>query len=1542
MSEYSEPKYPGAPASASLAGPSYPVENPDAREPSLPRSLPLGLSLLLLATSALSLIAILGHLTGLWQMPLLQHFWQSFHILSFYLPALLLAASRALLRPQWLHAFGLLSFGILPLATLNGIFQVLLGVPSHLNLWLDQRISSSVALWLFSALFAIELVLLLHPGFRRFLFSLTKLAFDSFRDSEHYPEEQLAELDAGSQSGLTYRSRPQPPAPPTAPSPPLRQRSGQSCPDPSDGAVTPGEPLAPHMVLGAPEMEPPLHESLEPDDALGATETEKADEADGGLPDFSGLDVYQYEQYDPQNGQDYGQNDETAASHDFEGLKQGLAESGHNDAEGSLAPEPNGEDKARQILEAVENPRFAVGESGENVENPFEFPIEPMEVMEPPETGASVESEVLTAEQAPVLPAVDLPSQPTAEEEAMKQGELRDPGFDILNTNAELPETDSLGPQSADAVNPVQLAFDQANLERPPFFADEQSPSQAVKQVDPAFRSAEQLVALNPQEQYSEYLASRKEAFRQEKILLRIQETEGELIDEDGADEILQHEQALGDWRDDYSRELALEECDADEDGQNDGTEASGQHHVGYETLDTRDETPIAFTEAAESRQVDPEQTQPAGRADYEEQSIVRLQRELQTEALPEFREAQAAEPEGHEDCCDAIRADGADETTTENETANIPDEPITGGLDHTDETEEPLLDESRAARGVQEVEIDDEERSIQGIALASHSIAETVDFSSSGHDHAISLSKWLASDPATQSPEKEWTKEPEETEKVPSGADIRGGESADPFSQVSTSDLLWDEFACLNAEFSEPGVKTLPGSAAMPHREAKDTEDEAELSQLAEQLRQDVHPHNSRHQGHGGPLSGAGEPKTETREKPQEESKRPFPESEDLLGVEQALAQTAATEHPDEAWAEQDAEVSAPLVHNSYGENTQGFDLSDFDEEVNALKERSTGTEAKAETEPQLESFLPQDSSGLDEIGEEREDPENTWELEQALHKELAGPEQMDAKNDASTEGTEGIPAYERDWQPEFGAAVNTPMASYSMAEAAEQALREKEERDTRREEERAQRMLIPLVRKSWQNYQVTMSQLVDYDPEAEQRNAEIDEDTRQAGGSLLQTLRKFNIEAEITHILKGPSITEYGILPAPGIRLNRVENLADNLAMELAARSIRIVAPIPGKKAVGIEIPNRRRSTVSFPALMDSEAMRRARHEMQLPIVLGNEINGAVQIADLRRMPHLLIAGATGSGKSVCVNVIISSLILSRTPRQLRLLMIDPKIVELKQYNDIPHLLTPVIIDAQRALQALRWVSSEMERRYALLDGIGAGNKGIESYNRYIQEKNLATMPLEFIVVIVDEFADLMSLVGKELEGMIARLAAMSRAVGIHLVLATQRPSVDVVTGLIKANFPTRIAFMVASQTDSRTILDQKGAEQLLGQGDMLFSFPGQSLVRVQGAYLSEEEAERISNYIKTLGEPAYLDEIIFEDDEAEETHSLESGSDDLFPQAVEIALQAGEISTSFLQRKLSIGYNRAARIIDEMEARGIIGPAQGSKKREVLHAL
>jgi S-DNA-T family DNA segregation ATPase FtsK/SpoIIIE len=446
------------------------------------------------------------------------------------------------------------------------------------------------------------------------------------------------------------------------------------------------------------------------------------------------------------------------------------------------------------------------------------------------------------------------------------------------------------------------------------------------------------------------------------------------------------------------------------------------------------------------------------------------------------------------------------------------------------------------------------------------------------------------------------------------------------------------------------------------------------------------------------------------------------------------------------------------------------------------------------------------------------------------------------------------------------------------------------------------------------------------------------IDEETRRWAEVLKNTLEEFKISAEVTGIQKGPVITMFEILPAPGVKLSKIVNLADNIALRLAASRVRIVAPIPGKHAVGIEVPNKRRALVSFREMLQSDAFQEA--EMEIPVILGKDITGETQIVNLTQTPHLLIAGATGSGKSVCVNSIICSILYTRSPNEVRMVLIDPKIVELKLYNDIPHLLTPVITEARRAFQALQYLLYEMERRYSLLDALGV--RDIQSYNRKIKKKRLATQHLPYIVVVVDEFADLMATSGKELESTLARLAAMSRAVGIHLVLATQRPSIDVITGLIKANIPSRIAFMVAGKFDSRIIIDSVGAEKLLGQGDMLFTSAWDPHpIRIQGAYLAEEEVEHVTDYVKTLGEPDYIDEEIFFDDEDEEW-SLEMGAagDPLMNRAVEIVTSAGKASASYLQRRLKIGYNRAARIVEEMEQRGIVGPQNGSKPREILH--
>lgn len=450
---------------------------------------------------------------------------------------------------------------------------------------------------------------------------------------------------------------------------------------------------------------------------------------------------------------------------------------------------------------------------------------------------------------------------------------------------------------------------------------------------------------------------------------------------------------------------------------------------------------------------------------------------------------------------------------------------------------------------------------------------------------------------------------------------------------------------------------------------------------------------------------------------------------------------------------------------------------------------------------------------------------------------------------------------------------------------------------------------------------------------------SSDIDEVTRLSGEILMKTLREFKIEAELTGIQKGPVVTMYEILPAPGIRVQAITNLADNIALQLAASRVRMVAPIPGKQAVGIEVPNKRRSVVSFKEML-SEVDRKSKYE--IPVVLGKDITGESQVIDLVKTPHLLIAGATGSGKSVCVNSLICSILYRRSPQDVRLMMVDPKIVELKLYNDIPHLLTPVITESKKAIKALQYCIYEMERRYDLLDNLNV--RDIKTYNKRIKEQHLAREKLPYIVLVIDEFADLMTTTGKEMESYLARLAAMARAVGIHLVLATQRPSTNVITGIIKANIPSRIAFMVTSNTDSRIILDQAGAEKLLGRGDMLFSSSWDpNLIRLQGSFLSEEEVERIVHSVKLNGEPDYLDEEIFYDDEEdfedEFSEDPEGEQDSLMEEALKIVYSRNGASASYLQRRLKIGYNRAARIVEQMEERGIVGPARGSLPREVL---
>jgi S-DNA-T family DNA segregation ATPase FtsK/SpoIIIE len=443
------------------------------------------------------------------------------------------------------------------------------------------------------------------------------------------------------------------------------------------------------------------------------------------------------------------------------------------------------------------------------------------------------------------------------------------------------------------------------------------------------------------------------------------------------------------------------------------------------------------------------------------------------------------------------------------------------------------------------------------------------------------------------------------------------------------------------------------------------------------------------------------------------------------------------------------------------------------------------------------------------------------------------------------------------------------------------------------------------------------------------------IDDETRREAQILTDTLKEFNIEAEVTGIRKGPVITLFEVLPAQGVRISKIANLSDNIALRLAAPSVRIVAPIPGRHAVGIEVPNRKRAIVSFREMISLDVMQKSAYE--IPLALGKDILGEAQVIDLVQTPHLLIGGATNSGKSVLVNSIICSILFRKSPDEVRLFLIDPKIVELKLYNGCPHLLTPVITDPKKAFQALQYCISEMERRYTLLDALGV--RDIRAFNKKAKKERVQRLP--YIVIVVDEFADLMATTGKELESTLARLAAMARAIGIHMVLATQRPSIDVITGLIKANIPSRIAFMVANKFDSRIIIDCVGAEKLLGKGDMLLSaawnpFP----VRIQGAYIDDEEIDSVTEYVKKLGPPQYIEDEVFFDDEETGDFEGEPGNDPLFARALEIVVGQGKASASYIQRRLKVGYNRAARLVEEMEMRGIVGPSQGSKPREIIH--
>jgi len=433
-----------------------------------------------------------------------------------------------------------------------------------------------------------------------------------------------------------------------------------------------------------------------------------------------------------------------------------------------------------------------------------------------------------------------------------------------------------------------------------------------------------------------------------------------------------------------------------------------------------------------------------------------------------------------------------------------------------------------------------------------------------------------------------------------------------------------------------------------------------------------------------------------------------------------------------------------------------------------------------------------------------------------------------------------------------------------------------------------------------------------------------------------LVNTLSEFGIESSVIAVNRGPVITLYELQIAPGIKVNRIVGLSDDIAMALAASRVRVVAPIPGKSAVGVEIPNNIREDVLLGDIINTQEYRS--RTGFLKVALGKDILGKPLTLDLKRLPHLLIAGATGSGKSVCVNTIITSLIYNYDPNYVRFILVDPKMVELQVYNGLPHLLTPVITEPLMTPAVLKWAIYEMERRYRMLSALNT--RDIERYNEKLKETDDAREKLPYIVIIIDELADLMMCASKEIEGHITRLAQKARAIGIHLVLATQRPSVDVITGIIKANFPARIAFQVAQKTDSRTIIDQNGAEKLLGQGDMLYQSPMSSFpVRIQGAFISEDEISKVVEHLEIYGEPVYIDieQAVFE--ALEELREADESEDELFVEALKIVEETRKASASYLQRRLSIGYNRAARIIELMEDRGYIGAQQGSKPREIF---
>jgi S-DNA-T family DNA segregation ATPase FtsK/SpoIIIE len=493
---------------------------------------------------------------------------------------------------------------------------------------------------------------------------------------------------------------------------------------------------------------------------------------------------------------------------------------------------------------------------------------------------------------------------------------------------------------------------------------------------------------------------------------------------------------------------------------------------------------------------------------------------------------------------------------------------------------------------------------------------------------------------------------------------------------------------------------------------------------------------------------------------------------------------------------------------------------------------------------------------------------------------------------------------------------------------------------------EPRLKTIPTPPRRQTSSGFQLPPHHLLSTPPPLSER--QISEDLQANAKVLEETLREFGIEATVVNIDRGPTVTRYELTPAPGVKLTKIVSLADELALVMKAASCHIVAPIPGKGRVGIDVPNRTTTMVYLKEIITAYEFTGNPSPLALPI--GKDVSGHPLVTDLRECPHLLVAGATGSGKTVCLNSLLTGIVMRASPEQVRFLMIDPKMVELAMFNDLPHLIAPVVTSAKRASVALHWAVQEMERRYQLFASLGVRN--IEFYNKRLSAQPVAEpaqdpaaqgkggdgKPLPYLVIVIDELADLMMVAAQDVEGAITRLAQLSRAVGLHMILATQRPSVDVITGVIKANFPARIAFQVASKVDSRTILDANGADKLLGRGDLLFLRPGTAKpIRAQGAFVTDGEIEQITAFLKAQRAPSY-DERLVEQSRQPEGASI-TEKDELYEMAKRLVLDTGQASTSLLQRRLRLGYGRAARILDLMEQEGLVGPPQGSRPREIL---